>query len=76
MLVPPEEWITDPSHTWIPDGVCPSCSAVVQSRVSHRDWHLAIIAHTGQYVNEVLREWTRYYVSPPVSGSSNVRNYP
>ncbi len=66
-LIPPEEWVTDPEPNFgenYDDAPCPACSALVENRAVHRAWHIGIF------------DLARSYVSPPMYGSSNVRNTP
>ncbi len=47
-LVPPHDWVNFPEKKHVT--ACPVCSAAVESRAAHRDWHIAIVALAERYV--------------------------
>ncbi len=49
-LIPAEDWVTDPEPYPSHDQACPTCSALVENRVIHRAWHLAIFDLAAAYV--------------------------
>ena len=42
-LIPPEIWAVENTNPYFFEGPCPTCSAVVEDRVVHREWHIAMV---------------------------------
>lgn len=59
-LIPPVEWVENPSNDEY-DVSCPSCSALVEDRAVHRAFHIA------------LAERADSYVHPPTYGGGGIK---